>query len=134
MKVRGGLCGMNPQCGHGCPAVRTALHCEHSINLLDDSKLVLAFDAATFSARLSGCSGHSTSSSTKPCRNTAPEWSRINASFLPSAGRKTRPTICRNRPMLLVGLARMQPDTVGQSQPSVSTMQFVTICNSPDAN
>ena len=53
------------------------------------------------SARRSGSSVHSTGSSTKPWRNTAPLWSSTMASVLPSAGRSTRPIICRNRPILL---------------------------------
>ena len=55
------------------------------------------------------------------------------ASGLPSAGRSTRPIICRKRPIFLVGRARMQQPTSGMSQPSVSTMQLVTSSISPRA-
>jgi len=55
------------------------------------------------------------------------------ASRLPSAGRNTRPIICRNKPIFFVGRARMQHPTSGMSQPSVRTMQFVTSSISPEA-
>jgi hypothetical protein len=56
------------------------------------------------------------------------------ALYLSGAGRSTRPTICRYKPILRVGRARMRQPTSGMSHPSVSTMQLVTTSISPAAN
>src|SRR5262245_50020875 len=47
-------------------------------------------------------------------------------SALPSAGRRPRPTIWRNKPIRFVGLVSTMQPMSGQSKPSVSTMQLVT--------
>src|SRR5262249_259610 len=57
-------------------------------------------------------------------------WSSTMASYLFDAGRSTRPTICRYKPIR----ARMQQPTSGMSHPSVSTMQLVTTSSLPAAN